>query len=281
VLDYSAGVNLGISHPLWHGASVEWRVENELSHSGDYAPGELLARRRVRNGTERLAFTQTVRLPLERWVQKVDDLKIRNWGLAAVTGQATVGRIGHRFDGVHAAVRWEPGEGRHRLTGQGGVFHNNDFGAVLGEPRSARPLLGSYRYNIAPTRTYVEATAGQFMNNDVGMQIGMRQWFSDVAVHVFLKRTRFGDAATRNLAGLELSIPLGPRRDMNPAGVQVTGTPRFSHSIETVVGGGPNVVTSGFAVLPPVPSLDALHNSDRASLLYFEDNVRRIRDAAR
>ena len=64
--------------------------------------------------------------------------------------------------------------------------------------------------------------------------------------------------------------------------MQVTGTPRFTHGIETTVretGGNP--VRIGFGVLPPTPSLDATFNSDRAGLVYFEDNIRRIRDAAR
>jgi hypothetical protein len=161
------------------------------------------------------------------------------------------------------------------------LFRNSQFGSVPGEPRQARPFLGTYRYNITPTRTYVEGTAGQFMNNDRGAQIGLRQWFGDVAIQAYVRRTKFSSSPARTVAGLELSLPLGLRRDMNPAGVQVTGTPRFSHRIQTVVGGGTNVVTFGSGELPPVPSIDAIHNSDRAALVYFEDNLRRLRDAAR
>jgi hypothetical protein len=280
VLDYSTGVNLGLGLPLWAGSSVELRLQRELARSNDYAPGGILARRRIRNGIERLAFTQTARVPLERWLAPGNDVSARRWGLAAVTAQGTVGRIGDHFDGAHGALRWEPGQGRHRLTAQGGIFRNSAFGAIAGEPRSARPLLATYRYNIAPTRTYVEATAGQFMNNDRGLQLGMRQWFGDVAVQAYYRRTR-SDISSRNQAGLEISLPLGPRRDMNPSGLQLTGNPRFSHYVETTVGGGPNSVLTGVGVLPPVPSLDAIYNSDRASLLYFEDNIPRLRDAAR
>lgn len=279
-LDYSAGVNLAFSQPLWSGASADWHVQAELAHSNDYGTGGVFARRRLRNGTDRLSLTQTMRLPLERWLA-ADDVSIRNWGLAAVTAQATAGRIGGHFDGVHGELRWEPAEGRHRVGAQAGLLHNADFDAFSGEPRSARPVLLSYRYNVAPTRTYFEATAGQFMNNDRGLQLGLRQWFGDVAVQAFIRRTTFSSASARTIAGLELSLPLGPRKDMNPSFFQVTGTPRFAHDIETSVGGGANVVTFGRGVVPPVSSLDLLHNSDRASLLYFEDNVRRLRDAAR
>lgn len=280
VLDYSLGVNAGLSQPLWPGAIAEWRVQHEIARSNDYAPNGILGGRRVLNGTERLAFTQVMRLPLERWFGHGDELAARRWGLAAVTGQVTIGRIASHFDGAYGALRWEPGEGRHRFTAQGGYFTNRDYGLVPGEPRSARPLLGTYRYSIAPTRTYVEFTGGQFMNNDRGAQLGLRQWFGDVAVQAYIRRTSIAGNA-RSQAGLEISLPLGPRRDMDPRGIQLTGTPRFSHAIETTVGSGANVVTSGRGLLPPVPTLDALHNSDRAGLVYFEDNARRIRDAAR
>jgi hypothetical protein len=128
----------------------------------------------------------------------------------------------------------------------------------------------------------VEATAGNFMNNDAGFQLGLRQWFTDFALNVYYRRTQFQDTPARQFVGIQLSLPLGPRRDMDPAWhLQVTGTPRFAHGIESVVRETFNPVSSGYGVLPPVAPLETTFNSDRAGLLYFEDNIRRIRDAAR
>jgi hypothetical protein len=279
--DYSAGVNVGFSQPLWAGATADWRVQAEVAHSDDYGPDGVFHRRRVLPGTERLALTQTVPLRLGRWLDGANEADVRNRGLSALTAQATLGRIGHHFDGAHGALRWEPGEGRHRVTAQGGWFRNSRFGLVPSEPRRAKPLLLAYRYDVSRTRTYLEATAGRFMNNDAGLQLGMRQWFGDVAVQAYVRRTRFSGTGARTQAGLELSVPIGPRRDMQPSVVQVTGTPRFAHAVETVVGSGTNPVVFGRGVLPPAPSIDAVFNSDRASLLYFEDNIGRLRDAAR
>lgn len=279
--DYSAGVNLGFRLPLWAGADAEWRVDQELTRSDNYQAGQVFGTRRIRNGTERLTFTQTLRLPAEAWFAPNDPIRARRLGLGAVYAQATVGRIGHHFDGALGSVRWEPGEGLHRLTGQVGYFRNADFGLVPGEPRTARPVLAQYRYSVAATRTYLEATAGQFMNNDVGAQLAMRQWFTDLSVGVFYRRTKFDNSAARSFVGLEVSVPIGPRRDMDPGLVQLTGTPRFTHGINTVVGNTTNNVVSGYGVFPPAPSLDAVFNADRSGLHYFEDNIRRIRDAAR
>jgi len=285
VLDYSAGVNVGLELPLWRGASVEWRRNVPLAASVDFERGGVFGQRRVKSETERLALTQTLRLPLEAWLAPGDDAKARRWGLAGVTAQATVGRVGGHFDGALGSVRWEPGEGRHRVTAQAGWFRHANFGATLDAPgpRRATPVLASYRYNVTATRTFLEATAGQFFGNDRGIQLGMRQWFSDVAVGVYYRRTSVENSPARHMARVELSLPIGPRRDMVPAwNVQVTGTPRFTHGAETtLLETGSNPIRSGLGAMPPTPALDDTFNSDRSGLVYFEDNIRRIRDAAR
>jgi hypothetical protein len=72
--------------------------------------------------------------------------------------------------------------------------------------------------------------------------------------------------------------------DMIPTNhLQVVGSPRFTYVKETTVREdvGFNPVRLGFGVRPPVERLDTAFNSDRTGLAYFEDNIRRIRDAAR
>jgi len=270
-LDYALGINVGLQAPLWAGAVAELRQDVPLSNSDDFEAGRGFGSRRIRSGIERAALTQMLRLPAD------------HWGMTGLSAQVSVGRFGMDYDGVTGAVRWEPGEGRHRVSAQAGWFRNRWPGVTgnLG-PRNAYPTLASYRYNVAATRTYLEATGGQFMSNDRGIQLGLRQWFSDVSLQAYYKRTKSSGSPTRQLIGLEVSVPIGPRRDTAKLGpLHLTGTPRFAHSVETVVRNTNNAVRPGVAALPPTPQLDATFNSDRASLLYFEDNMRRIRDAAR
>jgi hypothetical protein len=281
-VDYALGANVNAQLPLWAGASVDWGVNIPIANSDDYEQGALFGNRRIRSGTDRLAFTQTTRVPVERWLSPAQGLQAGG----ALTAQLTAGRIGTYYDGAIAALRWEPGEGRHRLSGQAGAFRNNQFEdgfGPLGGVRTAKPLLASYRYSVMATRTDLEATGGQFMNNDRGVQLGMRQWFSDVSVGVYYKRTTSEGNPARQLVGMELSFPIGPRRDWQPTShLQVGGTPRFAHAVETSIREGRgNPLRLGRAVEPPTPDLDAVFNSDRSSLAYFEDNLRRIRDAAR
>ncbi len=282
--DYAVGANVAAQLPLWAGASVDAGVNLPIAESDDFERGRVFFNRRIASGLERLSFTQTLRVPLERVMSPGQGLR---WNPSALTAQATVGRIGSYYDGALGELRWEPGEGRHRFSAQAGAFRNNEFEGgrgPLGSLRRANPLLASYRYSVMATRTDLEATAGQFLHNDRGLQFGLKQWFADTSVSVYYRRSAFEGQRTRQVAGITLSLPIGPRRDWNPVPhVQVGGTPRFSHSVETTVrepsGGNPQAFGTGLR--PPVAGLNDTFNSDRSGLAYFEDNTRRIRDAAR
>jgi hypothetical protein len=282
--DYSLGANVGLRLPLWAGASVEASRDIPVASSTAYRGSGVFQPERVRSLTTRLALTQTLRLPVERWLAPGDDAKAMRWGLTAVTGQLSIGRVGDAYDGVDGQVRWEPGEGRHRVSANAGWFRNRNFDprlAILG-PRNVHPLVATYRYNVAPTRTYLEAAGGEFLFGDRGFQLGLRQWFSDVAVRAYYRRTRFQGSPLRQFVGIEFSIPIGPRRDVALGShLLLGGTPRFSHEVETLVRGGNNAIRPGFGRPSPAPSIEETFNSDRTGLVYFEDNLRRIRDAAR
>ena len=282
-LDAALGASVDALLPLWSGASVDWGVTVPIERSANYDPGAIFGNRRIRSGTERLAFTQTARVPLEQWLPST---QAQRSGASALTAQVTAGRIGTFYDGAIGGLRWEPGEGRHRLAAEAGAFRNNSFEGgfgPLGTVRTAKPVLASYRYSVMATRTDLEATGGQFMNNDRGVQLGLRQWFADASVGVYYKRTTSTGSPARQLVGVELSFPIGPRRDWQPLPhLQLGGTTRFTHAVETSIHeGAGNPLRLGRGVLPPTPDLDAVFNSDRSSLAYFEDNLRRIKDAAR
>jgi hypothetical protein len=284
-LDYSLGANIGLQLPLWAGASFDVSRDVPVSSSTAYRAGGVFEPQRIHPRTNRLALNQSLRVPLERWIAPGDDAKAMRWGLTAVTAQASAGRVGNAFDGLDGQLRWEPGEGRHRVSADAGWFRNRNFDpvvSVLG-PRNARPLLASYRYNVSATRTFLEASGGKYLYGDRGFQFGLRQWFSDLAVSAYYRRTRFQGAPARQFVGIEFSIPIGSRRDVAIGShLLVGGSPRFAHSVETLVRGGVgNTLRPGFGLTSPAASIDETFNSDRTGLVYFEDNIRRIRDAAR
>ena len=282
VLDHSLALRATLQQPLWRGAWAEVAHNTPLHDSNDFGQGQVFGQRRFINQTNRYMVHQMFRVPVEYLLGKDKASSGAMWGVNAVTAHVAAGQVDANYRGAYGEIRWEPGEGRHRLHVEGGRFERiQAYDTTL--PVHSRSLLASYRYAYSPTRTYGEITAGQFLYNDRGVRFGIKQWFDDVAVTLYVWHTKFEWAsAPRTSAGIELSIPLTPRKDMSPTyPVQVTGTPRSTHSIETVVRESSNSLSTAQAVLPNVSTLDQTFNSDRSGLVYFEDNMSRVRSAAR
>ena len=144
-------------------------------------------------------------------------------------------------------------------------------------------MLASYRYLVAPLDWQLEVMAGRFFLNDTGWAASSKHWFGDVAVSVYLRSTQHrGLPAAERFAGLTVSLPLTPRRELGTRWLQVQGADRWSYGVETVVGNSHNRLTGGYGIVPPVSNgLDAIHDHDRASAAYGTRHWPRIRDAAR
>ncbi|RYH70067.1 MAG: hypothetical protein EON54_01975, partial [Alcaligenaceae bacterium] len=282
VFDYSLGIRATLQQPLWQGAYAEVSHVAPVDSSDDYRDGQVFAAGRFVSKTDRVMLHQLWRVPVERLLGQAGPEATARWGANAVTTHVAAGRIDASYRGIYGELRWEPGEGRHRFGVEGGRFERTtEYDRDL--PLQSRTALASYRYAYMPTRTYFEAAAGQFLYNDTGVKLGIKQWFDDVAVSLYVRRTKFEWARdARTYAGIEISIPLTPRKDMTPTHhVQVTGSPRWSYGVETVVRETQNFIGTGQGVVPNVSVLDPTFNSDRASLAYFEDAMPRIRSAAR
>lgn len=281
VFDHSLALRAMLQQPLWSGAWAEVAGNTPIHDSDDFHKGQVFGNSRFVSQTDRYMVHQMFRLPVEHLFGKDNAETAALWGANALTGHVAAGRIDANYRGTYGEVRWEPGEGNHRLQAEAGRFERIQFyDANL--PIHSRTALASYRYAYTPTRTYAEVTAGQFLYNDRGVRFGIKQWFDDVAITLYVRRTKFEwAAASRTSAGIELSIPLTPRKDMSPTyPVQVTGNPRWSYGIETVIREGSNVLSTNQGVGANVSMLDRTFNFDRAGLTYFEDNMPRIRSAA-
>ncbi len=280
--DYSLGLRATVQQPLWRGAWAEVSHVAPLHSSSDYRDNGVFAPSRWASVTDRALLHQVWRVPVERLWSAGARPAASRWGANAVTAHVAAGRINDAYRGAYGELRWEPGQGRHRFAVEGGRFERTtEFDRVL--PPHSRTLIGSYRYAFAPTHTYLEVSAGQYLYNDTGVRVGIKQWFHDVAVSLYVRRSKFEwEHSGRSYAGIEISIPLTPRQDMSPnaAPIQVTGSPRWRYGVETVVRQSPNFVNTSQGVTPGVATLDRTFNSDRAGTAYFEENLPRIRSAA-
>jgi hypothetical protein len=121
----------------------------------------------------------------------------------------------------------------------------------------------------------LEVTAGQYFLADRGFSVDVARFFGDTQVSLFYTRT------VTQVAGIQVSLPLTPRRDMRPGWVQVRGARRWRYEQSTVVNMNRNVITPGVAILPETPhNLEEVYqNSDRTSAAHVRRHLRRVRDA--
>lgn len=280
VLDYSAGVRTTLQQPLWSGAYLEWSHVTPLSETEDFQPNRVYGADRIVSATDKILAHQILRIPIEKLFGENNAKTAAAWGATALTAHVAAGRVTSNYRGTYGELRWEPFDGQHRFGLEAGRFERTTaYDYFL--PRQSRPVLASYRYSFMPTRTDFEITAGQYLYNDRGGQFLITQWFDDIALNLYVRRTKYDyEQVSRTFAGIELIIPLTPRKDMSPTyHVQVTGAPRWAYGIETKVG-GINYISTNQGLYPGAAVLDRTFNSDRAGAAYFEENMARIRSAA-
>ena len=108
------------------------------------------------------------------------------------------------------------------------------------------------------------------------------QWFDDVSVSLYLRRTKLQFvSSSQTFAGIELSIPFTPKRDMSPSKfVQITGPQQWAYSVQTVIRSLSNPLNLNRGVASNVSVLNRTFNLNRSSLRYFKDNMQKIRAAA-
>ncbi len=261
VFDYSLAAEVSVEVPLWTGASIEARRSFPISHSSDYDDGAVFGGDRHKTVTDRVLLHQAIALG------------------HGVTTRAAVGRIFDDWRGGLGEVRWEPGDGRHRVGASAGQFRNR---GSFREGFLAEPRLVSYRYLVGSLDWALELTAGRFFLNDTGWTATSRHWFGDIAVAASLRSTQHrGLPAPERFAGLQIELPLTPRRDLGARWIQVQGADRWAYGVESLVGNSHNRLTGGYGIVPPVPNgLDAIHNYDRAASVYARGHWVRIRSAA-
>lgn len=269
-LDASVGLNLQLQVPLWRGASADVAYVHALGHSADYDPGGAFADFRIDSQLYRVMLHQAVDIA-PGWAARV-----------------AAGRLFKQLDGGLAEVRWQPGDGAHRVSLEAARFSHRQVDFVK------QSAMGSYRWFMAPLQTAVELQGGRFWHGDRGAMGVLRHWFGDVGVALYLRRSRFEPDAPAlyspygsrfvNAAGVEFSFPLTPRREHVGQWLQLRGADRFSYGVASVVGQkNSNYLTPWFGRFAPVPLglAASVDNSDRGSQAYLESNLGRVREAWR
>jgi hypothetical protein len=140
--------------------------------------------------------------------------------------------------------------------------------------------LGGYRYYYSPLDTYLEGTAGKFWTQDTGALFELKRFFGDTAVTIFYKNSVTTDGKNHQAGGIQFSLPLTPRRDMQPYPVQIRGSEEWSYAQETGLFKSNYLGTpTGIKPEPPFNIGRVFYDRDRLSEAYIRRHLLRLRDA--
>jgi hypothetical protein len=259
--DFDLGVNSNLLVPLWSGAVLDINRQDPTNgQTRQFDEGGAFYASRIKPAMTRRMLHQF--LVLEPFNTSV---------------RLSAGTSYTNFEGAQVETATQSDDGRHRGGLMLGRFENNN----LTTNNSRNYNLYNYRYawNNAHTTTS-EVVAGEFWGGDKGYQFSQRFWHGDTAVTLYVRQSKMPNMNTVSFAGLQLSLPLTPRRNAGFQHAGVRGTYQFSYSLETKILAIDNRLTGGYGEVPRMgESLVQVFNRDRATGQYLLSQLWRMREA--
>ncbi len=261
VFDYVLSIKPEIVSTLWKGGVFQARWDLPVLWSSNFDDGKPFSGNRSEARMDRGMLFQGVNLAP---------------GLLVNLG---AGLVLHDVYGTLNEATWSPGEGAHRLRGVQAWARNQNTKETMDV------YLGSYRYFHAPLSLTVEATAGKFWGQDRGFSLELKRFFADTAVSTYYKNTTTDAGKHWQMAGIQVSFPLTPRKDLKIGPLLVRGADEWGYAQETTlaIGGQKtnDVLSQSLAINPqPTPALyRSYYNRDRLSAGYIRQNLERLREA--
>ena len=214
--DYSVAANVQGIVPLWRGAELYTSYVHRLANSENFGPDAVFSSSRQRNGLKVAAIHQSL------------------WLGPHILANVGAGRYNYNALGLQGeSTVFVPGRD-DVLRLKAGLYERKP-----GQSRSqAMPVSGSYRW-VPSATTWVEAGLQRYSDGSRGPSVVLTRWFGDVAANLFYRK-----GGSRQFAGLELSIPLTPRRGMEPGPVTFAGTSGFTAGVRTRIASGSTVQNS-------------------------------------
>ncbi|MBI5441431.1 MAG: YjbH domain-containing protein [Deltaproteobacteria bacterium] len=248
---------------LWKGAITSLRWDVPLLWSHEFEENGFLANSRKPTKLDRVMLFQGVRL------------------LPSVTATLGGGMVLKDQFGTLNEVAAHSPEGDHRVRLKHIQLRNRET------EKTKKSYVASYRYRYQPLDLSLEANVGQFFSEDKGLLLELKRFFGDTSISLYYKDTRLKEGSPRRwkAAGIQIGIPLTPRRDMKPRIIQVRGTDEFNYAQETTL------VTKDMSLnfLAPVPlainfqptinTERIFYGRDRITPSYLKEHLLRLRDA--
>jgi hypothetical protein len=213
MLDYGFGVHARLTAPVMDRLLAHVGATVPVARSDDFDAGRQFAALAPEGGLD-LALLQSLHTPRP------------GWSVLLSAGRAQVHRAD--LDTLALDQAWQPGAGAHRLRMKLMLMRNDEDTREI--------ALAGYDWLDAARRYGIGLTAGRFFAGDAGARLDVERYFGDTILGLFWKFASPDDQA----AGVALSLPLTPRRDALPRGVQLKGARRWSHALATTLNGPPD-----------------------------------------
>jgi hypothetical protein len=251
--DYSLAVAFQAAMPVWQGGEVVATYIQHLANSKFYEPGLAWGDEKQRTGLKALTLQQTF------WIGQ------------HVFGNVGVGKYDYDNFGIQGdATVFVPGSS-DVVRLRAAVYDKN--------PTKTNPQRiqagASYRW-VPQASTWLEAGIHQYGDGTRGPSLVLTRWFGDVGVHMHYSR-----GGTRQYAGLDLTIPLTPRRGAELGPVAFNGEGQFRRGIRTRILNATNTVAIDAArdIQLEYSSETNQLNGGRISQKYFVSQLPRMREA--
>ncbi len=256
VLDYGLGLRGRATVPLMNGVLFHIGVQVPIARSDDFRDGENFQNSAVKAGLDQFML-QVFHKPAAQWAW------LWSGGMFRL-GQADLPTLA-------LEQLWTSETGAHQWR--------TKFMGFRAKAALRKVALAGYTWFDSDRDYAVSLTAGRFYAGDSGFRLDLKRYFGDTICGLFFKAASRYDQAV----GFQVSLPLTPRQDSQPSGVQIKGSRRWSYGLSTTVNDA-----EGRNPLRPLllfePNLDLnlqrdFFDAERLSPDYLRTHLPRLREA--
>lgn len=208
VLDYGLGARARLLFPLAPGLIASAGLQAPVLKSDDFEDGEVFAGSNPEAGLDQL---------LLQYFHKATP----QWAWLWSAGSTQVVQADLRVAALEQL--WTSSTGAHQWRTKLMAFGAASAGRTV--------ALGGYTWFSPARRLAVSLTAGKFYGGEGGYRVEVNRWFGDTMIGAFFRAASMDDQA----GGFQISLPLTPRRDEQPRGLQIKGRSRWAYSLATTL----------------------------------------------
>ena len=258
VYDYSLAANWQINAPLGSsGLELQANYLTRVADSELFKPNGFLSGARLRNGLKNINLQYSAFLHPQVYTSV--GVGKYNYDYVGTEGEAY-----YYLPAAQGVLRLRGGSYQRSQNKIAGLSNRFAVGAV------------SYRHQVTNT-LWLEAGAQKYSDGSQGPTFELTRWFGDSAVHAFLRQ-----GGKNKYAGLELSLPLTPRRlDAHLANVvSLEGTERFKKGLRTSIAKSNFISPNSVREFEPAYNAESMNlNSGRLGRTRLMSELPRMRDA--